>query len=796
MSNAFERYAPFIQDYIYRSGWRSLRAVQAAAADAIFDTDDNVLLLASTASGKTEAAFFPILTLLSENPSASVGVIYIGPLKALINDQFSRLSDLCQEAGVPVWHWHGDVSATHKAKLLKNPSGILQITPESLEALLLHKHGYIPKLFKDLRFIVIDEVHSLMRGARGEQCLCLMERLSRMAGVNPRRIGLSATIGDPEMTGKFLSAGTGRDCVIPRISSRGQTMRLSVDQFWIPDPMREDETKGSGQTGHQENEAPEDAEVITGIALDRDGVAPSASASVKTDRAPAAADAGLAYIFEHTRGKKSLIFCNSREEAEGVTTTLRQYCEARHEPDRFLIHHGNLSASYRQSAEEIMRDESANFATVTTSTLELGIDIGQLEQVFQINAPFTVSSFLQRMGRSGRRGEPPQMRLVIREQMQQARDMAPACVPWSLVQACALIQLYLEERWVEPPRLNPLPYSLLYHQTMATLASEGEMSPAQLAREVLGLAPFAMVSADDYRVLLRSLIKEDHIEQTEGGGLIVGLEGEKITGSFKFYAVFQENEEFTVRADSQELGTIVAPPPAGEKIAIAGHVWVVDEVDVKRHVVYCTQTKGNIPAYFGQCPGDINTRILERMKQVLGEEKMYPYLQNHARLRLQEARSLAAQAGFLRCPLINLGGSMWALFPWLGTYAFLALERLIKIKCAALLGIKGLEASRPYYMQFTMAATPEEFFRTLIRAAGTDFPAGDLVYKTEVPVFEKYDVFVPAELVKKSFAQGVLDIDGMRRRVLSWDVYTHEPLTGKAQAGIPGEETDIPATSE
>ncbi|MCH3986329.1 MAG: DEAD/DEAH box helicase [Lachnospiraceae bacterium] len=779
--NAFERYAPFIQDYIYRSGWRSLRAVQAAAADAIFDTDDNVLLLASTASGKTEAAFFPILTQLYENPPSSVGVIYIGPLKALINDQFSRLSDLCADAGVPVWHWHGDVSASHKAKLLKNPSGILQITPESLEALLLHKHGYIPKLFGDLRFIVIDEVHSLLRGARGEQCLCLMERLSRMAGVNPRRIGLSATVGNPEMAGEFLSAGTGRDCVIPKISAKGQTMRLSVDQFWIPDPLREEK---KDKDGKQKNETAEDAEVISGISLDKNTAAPSSAASVKTDRAPAAADAGLAYIFEHTRGKKSLIFCNSREEAEGVTTTLRQYCEARHEPDRFLIHHGNLSASYRQSAEEIMRDESANFATVTTSTLELGIDIGQLEQVFQINAPFTVSSFLQRMGRSGRRGEPPQMRIVIREQMQQERDMAPACVPWSLVQACALIQLYLEERWVEPPRLNPLPYSLLYHQTMAILASEGEMSPGQLAGKVLSLAPFAGVSMDDYRVLLKSLIQNDHIEQTESGGLIVGLEGEKITNSFKFYAVFQENEEFTVRSESQELGTIVAPPPAGEKIAIAGHVWVVDEVDVKRHVVYCTQTKGNIPAYFGLCPGDINTRILERMKQVLAEDRMYPYLQNNARLRLQEARKLAAEAGFLACPLIRLGGSMWALFPWLGTYAFLALERLIKIKCAPLLGLKGFEVSRPYYMQFTMSATPEEFFRTLIKAAETDFPDMDLVYKKEVPVFEKYDVFVPAELVRKSFAKGVLDIAGMRRRVLLWKKFAHEGITGERRAGI------------
>ena len=158
----FDRYAPFIQDYIYRNGWDTLRGVQIAAAETIFTTDRNLLLCASTASGKTEAAFFPILTLFSEDPPSSVGAIYIGPLKALINDQFSRLTELCEEAEIPVWHWHGDVSQSHKAKLLKKPSGILQITPESLEALLIRKHAFIPKLFGDLRFIVIDEVHSLL----------------------------------------------------------------------------------------------------------------------------------------------------------------------------------------------------------------------------------------------------------------------------------------------------------------------------------------------------------------------------------------------------------------------------------------------------------------------------------------------------------------------------------------------------------------------------------------------------------------------------------------------------------
>ena len=226
--NAFDRYAPFIQDFIYRNNWESLRAIQTAAADAIFNTDEHLLLSASTASGKTEAAFFPILTLFSEDMPRSVGAVYIGPLKALINDQFARLTELCEEADIPVWHWHGDAAQSHKARMLKHPSGILQITPESLEAMLLRKHALIPKLFGDLRFVVIDEVHSLMRGDRGGQTLCLIERLSKLAGVEPRRIGLSATIGDLEAAGEFLSAGTKRRTLIPKINAPGVKWRLSI----------------------------------------------------------------------------------------------------------------------------------------------------------------------------------------------------------------------------------------------------------------------------------------------------------------------------------------------------------------------------------------------------------------------------------------------------------------------------------------------------------------------------------------------------------------------------------------
>lgn len=739
--SAFDRYAPFVQEYIYRNRWENLRAIQVAAADAIFNTDENVLLTASTASGKTEAAFFPIITLFSEDPPASVGCIYIGPLKALINDQFSRLNDLCAEADIPVWHWHGDVAQSHKSRLMKHPSGILQITPESLEAILLHKHAAIPKLFGDLRFVVIDEVHSLLRGDRGGQTLCLIERLSRMAGVNPRRIGLSATIGDPERTGEFLSLGTGRRTIIPKIDAKGSKWRLSMEHFYVKDV-----------------QAAEGKDVQDALPVLEE----------KTAEAPKNADPGIGYIYEHTRGKKCLVFVNSREECETVTTTLRHYCELQNERDRFLIHHGNLSASYRETAEGVMKDDSQYMTTVTTATLELGIDIGRLERAFQIDAPWTVSSFLQRMGRTGRRESPPEMWFVMREDEPEARAMLPATIPWKLLQGISLVQLYLEEKWCEPPRLDRYAYSLLYHQTMSTLASCGELSPKALADRVLRLHYFHRVSHEDYKILLRHLIKTDHIQQTEQGGLIVGLAGERVVNSFKFYGVFVESEEYTVRSESQELGTVCLPPPVGEKLAIAGHVWLVLDVDHKRHLVYCEQVKGSIPAYFGECPGDLHTKILQRMRQVLKEDKQYPYLMQNAVARLDQARYTAEHSGAADTPLINLGGNMWCLLPWVGTYAFLAMERFLKIKCGDRLGLKNFDSARPYYMQFTMKVSDEDFFRIVQEEIQKPIDPLELVYPKELPLFDKYDEYLPEELVRKGFACGVLDLEGLKETILSW----------------------------
>lgn len=439
--NIFSRYSPAIQRYIYSEGWSKLRAIQAAAGDAIFNSDANVLLSASTASGKTEAAFFPIITLLQENPSATVGCLYIAPLKALINDQFTRLNDICRECDIDVWHWHGDVSQEQKKKLLRRPSGILQITPESLEAMLLHRHSQIPSLFGELRFVVIDEIHSFLRGDRGGQMLCLLERLSRMAESTPVAWDCRLPLANHPSWALFSRHKTVRGTIIPKIQSQGAKWRISVAHFSLsPGGGQGDAPKamlagtpsstimGSVERGY----ADEEPLGYNPFQSDVEPSRPSQARSEMKGGSPFvrpwkdegkggqsvsdAFDPSIKYILDNTRGHRSLIFSNSREECEVVCSTLRTHCEALREPDRFLIHHGNLSASYRESAEAEIKREDSLMTVCTTSTLELGIDIGRLERAFQIDAPFTVSSFLQRMGRTGRRGAPSEMWFVIREE--------------------------------------------------------------------------------------------------------------------------------------------------------------------------------------------------------------------------------------------------------------------------------------------------------------------------------------------------------------------------------------------
>lgn len=775
----FYRFAPFIQDYIYRCGWESLRGVQLDAARVLFDTGHNLLLSSSTASGKTEAAFFPIISMLYDEPPASFGALYIAPLKSLINDQFGRLDELLDMSGIPVFHWHGDVAASHKNKAVKNPAGILQITPESLEGMLMNRPNDLIRMFCDLRFVVIDEIHILTGSDRGNQILCQLTRIGRLIGHHPRRVGLSATIGSLDAAAKWLGAGTDVETEAPEPERKKTKWRLGLEHFFIQNadadqrdfrnvlPADESSVKTDG--GLDESAA----DALNAIDGENSKPAESCAEGETAEQngepepmAVAELDPGYEYIYDCVKGKKCIVFSNSREETEYITATLRQIAEHRGEPDRFLIHHGNLSAAIREEAEMRLKDDEQSMVVCATVTLELGIDIGRLERVVQLDSPNTVMSLLQRIGRSGRRGEPPEMMMVFREENPLPDTPLPQLIPWSLLRAVAIIQLYLEERFIEPPNVKKLPFSLLFQQTLSVLVSSGAMSPKKLAERVLTLPAFTGISKDDYKTLILSMLKNDYLEMTDEKELIVGLRAERMVNSFNFYAVFEANADYSVRCESDEIGTISTPPPVGDRFALAGRVWEVEDLDLPRRLIYVKSVKGKMEIEWPGDYGEIHTRILERMKQVLVEDTVYPYLKRNARQRIEVARSLARNTGMLEHSLVHLGGYTWCLFPWLGTRSFRTLRKFIVRN--GVIKLQNLEFDGCYYMTFKIEEDGGDY--KLIKAVcdkidreGIDRAA--LVSGGEIPLFEKYDNCIPSELLRHAYAEDRLRGDEIERRM-------------------------------
>ncbi|MGB5970290.1 MAG: DEAD/DEAH box helicase [Spirulinaceae cyanobacterium] len=709
---SYHRLAPFIQEYIYNNGWQELRQVQIEACEVIFDSNAHLLLATGTASGKTEAAFLPILTVLHHNPAKTIGVLYISPIKALIDDQFERLNDLLKQTHTSVCAWHGDIAQSKKKRLLKEPQGILQITPESLESLLINHHGELKRLFGDLRFIVIDEIHAFMGSQRGSQILCQLTRLSRQINQPPRRIGLSATLGDYSLAKQWLQSGTDTPVIAPEVESSKRQVRLALEHFFLA-------------------EAEEDSPYYQ-------------------------------YIYQHSLGSKALIFTNNRTETETVIAKLRSIAQTKTTPDIYHVHHGSISAFLRERAERAMRT-SQPAVTAATVTLEMGIDIGQLERVIQVNAPFSVSSFLQRLGRTGRRGNPADMRFVCTEDELLGEEALPKQIPWQLLQSIAIIQLYLEERWIEPIPPASYPFSLLYHQTLSTLTATGELSPATLAQEVLSLPIFQTISPEDFRQLLHYLISIEHLQTTETGGLIIGLKGEKIVGNFHFYAIFDSKVEYVVKGEAGEIGSIPLPLPQGDRFTLAGKTWQIKEIDQQRKTVFVQETEGFASTSWRGGKGTIHNKVLQKMRQVLGEDVQYAYLQPGAQERLNQARQLAKVYGLATGNLITLEDDSCCLLPWMGTMAYGTLERYINLFIREKIDIRKVKSYSPYYLIIHLAKGKfNDLWQELIAASQLSLSNEDLIAPAEAPRLHKYDAFIPNNLLRKAYAKDCLDVKQMQ----------------------------------
>ncbi len=728
--DVFGRLAPFIQDFIYQNKWEELRGIQVAACEVVFETDDNLLLSSGTASGKTEAAFLPVLTDLYERPSKSVGVLYISPLKALINDQFKRLEQLLLDSNIPVCKWHGDASQSRKNELVKNPQGLLQITPESLESLITNKRGAALQMFSDLRFVVIDEVHHFMRDARGIQLLCVLERLQRLTGVIPRRIGLSATLGDLQQACEWLGTGTGRACAAPVTDEGKKRVRLHVERF-------------------------------VNYADKRDLVERDAGGNIVNSSA--GGDMGVRehyeYLFKMTLDKKTIIFTNSREETEFVIANLREIALKNKAPDIYRVHHGNVSALIRETTEDEMKSEDDKIVTGATVTLELGIDIGSLDQAVQVGAPLNVSSFAQRLGRCGRRGQIPQLLFTFVENIRinSADTLGP--INWEFVRTIAIIELYTKDHWMEPiPPLHHA-YNLLYHQTMSHLKSSGELSAAALAQAVLTLGCFARIPQDDYRQLLGHLINIEQLERTERGGLIIGREGEKVVNSHKFLTVFTAPEYLLVKDENRTIGTVDKVYPVGTRFALAGLTWETVDVNEKSKVIFVKRVPGiSLVDWNVDFEAELHTVLVQKIRSILSEDAQYPYLSERCRERLAEIRYIARNSGVLENMVTPLSDKKFAVFPWVGTRQLATLHYALthrKIKNKMLW-------PTCVYLEVAFDGTADEIEEIIRDILRSDLNLYDLPLPDKVQISGKYNEFIPLDLLRKQFIEDYLDFEGLR----------------------------------
>jgi len=732
--DAFSRLAPFIQDFIYQNKWEELRGIQVAACEVIFDSDDNLLLSSGTASGKTEAAFLPVLTELYNNPSKSAGVMYISPLKALINDQFKRLEQLLLDSNIPVCKWHGDASQSKKNELIKNPQGLLQITPESLESLITNKRGACLNLFSDLRFVVIDEVHHFMRDARGIQLLCVLERLKNLTGVNPRRIGLSATLGDVSLAQNWLNTGSGRVCSAPITDEGKKRVRIHIERFVNYADKRDlEERDGSGN------------------------VINASTGGDTGDREH------YEYLFNNTLDKKTIIFTNSREESEFVIANLREIALKKKAPDVYRVHHGNVSGLLRETTEDEMKSEDEKIVTGATVTLELGIDIGSLDQAVQVGAPLTVSSFAQRLGRCGRRGQIPQLLFTFVESLRIDSSDILGPINWEFIRTIAIIELYLKDRWMEPISPHFHAYNLLFHQTLSHLKSSGELSPAALASAMLGLGSFKHISQEDYRELLAYWIEIEQLERTERGGLIIGREGEKIVNSHKFLSVFLAPEYLLVKDENRTIGTVDKVYPVGTRFALAGIAWETVDVNEASKVIFVKRVPGiSLVDWDIDFDIEIHTVLIRKVRSVLLNDDDYAYLSPRCVDRLTEIRYIARNSGILENLVTPLSDKKYAVFPWVGTRQIMTLNYALRYR--------GIKSKLPWItcpfleviFDGSAGALLEIIFDILHSKPDLyDFPIPD-----KAQVKGKYNEFIPLHLLRKQFIEDFLDFEGLQDALL------------------------------
>lgn len=534
---SFTRLHSALQYHILNSlEWRTLRPLQEAAIGPIL-AGDNVLLIAPTAGGKTEAAVFPVLSEILRRDLPAPSVLYVCPIRALLNNIEIRLGWYSSLIGRTCALWHGDVSQADKSAVLRNPPDILLTTPESLEAMLVSTRVNKAALFSRIGFVISDELHAFGADDRGWHLLHILNRIRRISGIDAQRIGLSATVGEPEGLLKWFCGDSNRPA-----------------QVIVPP-----------------SQPPSDAEVL----IDYVGNVPNAAH----------------VIARLHRGEKRLAFTDSRSQAEELASFLRgQGVET-------FISHSSLSRDERLRAEQAFQD-ARDCVIVATSTLELGIDVGDLDRVIQIDAPTKVASFLQRLGRTGRRAGTQRNCLFL------------ATNPHSLVRAAAIEKLW-REGWVEPVTPPPFPVHVMAQQTLCRVIERGAIPMPELA-----------LFLQNYYGLLECLLDRGFLHQ-DGGLASIGPEAQSTWGRrnyMELLSVFDTPELYTVFAGNQELGVLHELSFRRENaiVLLGGRSWRVTSVDHK-HRIAQVEPAEDLPGrstWLGSSQG-LSFEICQAMRQVL-----------------------------------------------------------------------------------------------------------------------------------------------------------------------------------
>ena len=544
-----------IRRYIYDQKWHQFTKIQGHSIKLYSESEDNLILIAPTASGKTEAAFLPAINSI-ENWEEGIKIVYISPLIALINDQFNRISELCRYMEITVTRWHGEASQSKKRDILKNPKGILLITPESLEALFVTKSDRVRKLFYNVENIIVDEIHSFIGSNRGIQLKSLLERMSLyIKNNNPRMIGMSATVSEDNYLDLKEIFQNKRVTKIIRDKGKNE---LKIDCNFYSDEI-----------------------------------------------------AALNKIYEYSKTETMLVFPNTRQKVEMIAANLKKKSQKEKKYISYFSHHASVSKNIRTMVENFAKESNKNLFTICcTSTLELGIDIGAVDSIVQYNAPHSVSSLAQRLGRSGRRTGINNLHFISDEK-------------WDLLQGLSAISIYKKGK-VDKIDVVKKPYDVMAHQILSLIVEKSEINLSEFKKIIQKYQTWKNIEYEEFSNICNHLLKEKYIEILDNS-IIAGVNLEKLLKKAEFYTQFKVEEMYSVYNNQSKIGELPLDIRlnVNDNIYLAAGIWKIKKVEEEIKKIFVEKAKdGKPPMFLGEV-GEITDELRKEMKKILFNSKTW-----------------------------------------------------------------------------------------------------------------------------------------------------------------------------